>query len=229
MKSAPRPHAVPLSDLLEPVPCIEAVKAGERLKLVVPGVTGWHAGRLVTEVVAAAHVAVTGGRKGHAGTVLLRLAADPCDLAASDAEFPAEALSGQAIGGFALKVESARVDGGDLLELAASGRADASSPLAVTLQQVVVLEGRRKPWQSAPISGLAALSLASDPYPGGEPDDALPFLFDCHSHWYSQRRTGRPTRYWTVCHGPCPATSCHCASSGSTRYRACAGWKLCAC
>jgi len=215
------------ADVLEPVAFFEEVKADAPLQLVIHGGVRPHAGRVVTEVVAAAMVSVARGKKGPDGTVLLRFAADPCDLAAADADFPAKALRGDAVGGFALQVDAERLACGDLLDLAARGSAGATSPLAVTLRQVVALDGRRKDWVSAPIRGFAAMS--SDPFPGGEPSDALPFLFDCHSHWYSQRRSGRPTRYWTVCHGPCPTTTCHCATVGGRRFGACEGWTLCWC
>lgn len=213
--------------VLEPVTWVELRKPGAALSLAIGGAVHRHAGRTVTEVVAAAMVAVTRGKKGPDGAVLLRLAADPCDLAAADEGFPDKVLRDDAVTGFALKVDAGRLKCGDLLDLAAGGHAGPGSPLAVTLQQVVSFGDGRRAWESPPIRGFAAVS--EDPFPGSEPDDGLPFLFDCHSHWYSQRRTGRPTRYWTVCHGPCQGSTCHCANVGGRRFGACAGWTFCWC
>lgn len=220
-------RTAPCAEVLEPVSWIETARSDTSLRLVVPGAVFRHAGRVVSEVIAAALVSIGGGKSGPGGTVLLRFGADPLDLARADADFPERAMRDDAITGFELKVEADGLGADELLDLAERDAAGPTSPLAVTLRQVVSFGKSRKDWVSAPIRGFAALT--SDPFPGNEPDDALPFLFDCHSHWYSQRRTGRPTRYWTVCHGPCATSTCHCAGGGGRRYARCAGWKFCWC
>jgi hypothetical protein len=222
---SPQPQRkAPCAEVLEPVTWLEMRNSDRSLRLVVPGAVFFHAGRVVSEVVAAAMVSIGGGKAGPGGTVLLRFAADPCDLAKSDADFPEKALRDDAVTAFSLEVEADTLGGAELLELAEHDAAGPTSPLAVTLRQRVSFDRSRKNWTSAPLRGIAALT--ADPFPGNTPDDALPFLFDCHSHWYSQRRTGKPTRYWTVCHGDCTGSTCHCAGRASRR---CAGWKFCWC
>lgn len=220
-------RTAPCADVLEPLTWLEAGRSDTSLRIVIPGTVYRHAGRIVSEIVAAAMVSIGGGKSGPGGTVLLRFAADPRDLAIADADFPEKAMRDDAITGTSLKVEAEMTGGDELLDLAERDAAGPSSPLSVTLRQLVSFDRSRKDWASAPIRGYAALT--SDPFPGNEPDDALPFLFDCHSHWYSQRRIGKATRYWTVCHGPCAASTCHCADGAGRSARRCAGWTFCWC
>ena len=69
--------------------------------------------------------------------------------------------------------------------------------------------------------------LAADAVPSGDagPEGEMWQLFNCHSHWWVDAGKGR--RWYTVCHGSCPAGSaCGC---GTPRAPRCWGLKLCWC
>lgn len=217
---------VPCDALPEVVARLHAADRAAPLRLDLPGSVLASGETTVLALIPAAVLSLPEGRAGPGSAALLSFAVVPFDLdrmAASDA-----APGGAVPDGFAIGVDGGELTAGAVMDAALAGRLDIGAPACVTLTMQFSMPGQSRPLRSPPLRGLMTAVRYSDPLPGGSSRDDLPFLFDCHSHWYAQRRTDRPTRYWTVCHGPCAAGACHCTVEGRSG-RACIGWRFCWC